>query len=72
MDPEKQISRVPFTDLDTESLYVKGSEETYLVQRINGVIDGICPGDHVNLLEWESSDDINAMMEPCKAFTVRI
>ena len=71
MDPDKQISRVPFTASGNDSFFVDGSVGKYLVQRIRGVADSVCPGDHLNGLDLNSDDDdLNVVMEPCKAFSM--
>jgi hypothetical protein len=49
MDPERQVTKVPF---DTnESFFVDG-ENRYLVKRLQGILDGVCPGEI--LILWNS------------------
>ncbi len=66
MKPE-QVAKVPFA-AEPDSYVVSGETENYLVKRVE-VIDGVCPGMRISILENEELDT-ESVLEPCKTYDV--
>ena len=54
---------------DCESYQVTGQGNLYIVQRLTGIVDGVCPGGHFDQLE-QNHDDNDNVLETCTAYNM--
>ena len=62
------VQKIPFKT-DCESYQVTGQGNLYIVQRLIGIVDGICPGGHFDQLE-QDYDDHDNVFEACTAYNM--
>ena len=63
-----QVSKVPF-EPGMESFYVDDDEEKYLVRRVFGLNNGVCPGEHLHQID-NNANDTDSVLEVCKAYEI--
>ena len=68
MSPE-QVTIVPF-QTQNEAFNVNGEQQQYLVQRIDGLTNGVCCGSNPQQDDLQTPYDGENAVEPCKTFDV--
>ena len=67
MKPE-QVSKVPFAS-EMDAHYVEGDDDKYLVKRVSGLNNGLCPGEHLHQI-MNNENDMDTVLEACKSYEI--